>query len=328
VRRFSLIIGMVVCGMLVGSARADTFKLNNGDTLVGEAVLGTANDAGLQLRLGEGNYQRVEWGKFSQEDILKFSKTPKLLPLVEPFIEPDLTEKHKAAEVTIKPVERLPRPAKGGLIGAFFGSSLGLLVIFLIYAGSIWAGYEVAIFRAQPPLLVAGLAAIPVLGCVSTVIFLSLPTRLQPVQEDLGAQHAPEGTVAAAALAEAAAEVNPMHVDGAAHPGGLHLAGTAAEPSAPALPPPTIFQRGQFTFNRRFFETKFAGFFGVVRRDAERDMVLLIKCARGQYVGQRISRIAANDLHLQVQKGAASEEVQIPFVEVQEIRIQHRNTPA
>ena len=91
------------------------------------------------------------------------------------------------------------------------------------------------------------------------------------------------------------------------------------------MPETVVYQRGQFTFNRRFFETKFSGFFGVVRRDADRDMVLVIKSSRGEYVGQRISRIAANDLHLQVQRGHASEEVMIPFVEVQEIRLRHKD---
>jgi hypothetical protein len=96
----------------------------------------------------------------------------------------------------------------------------------------------------------------------------------------------------------------------------------------PSLPQTTTFQRGQFTFNRRFFETKFSGFFGVVRRDADKDMVLVIKAARGEYVGQRISRIAANDLHLQVQRGPASEEVMIPFQEMQQIQLRHKDSTA
>ena len=117
-----------------------------------------------------------------------------------------------------------------------------------------------------------------------------------------------------------------MAADGAEHPAGLRLAGSGpadavksgqveAGEQKPALPPTTTYQRGQFTFNRRFIETKFPGFFGVVRRDADRDMVLIIKSSRGEYFGQRISRIAANDLHLQVQRGHATEEVMIPFVE-------------
>jgi hypothetical protein len=63
----------------------------------------------------------------------------------------------------------------------------------------------------------------------------------------------------------------------------------------------------------------------VIRRDADRDMVLVIKSSRGEYTGQRISRIAANDLHLQVQRGHASEEVMIPFVEIREIRLKHKD---
>jgi hypothetical protein len=207
-------------------------------------------------------------------------------------------------------------PAKQGLIGAFFGSGVGLFILFLIYAANVWAGYEVAIFRAQPPLLVAGLAAIPALGFLSTIIFLCIPTQVKSAEE---AQAVPE-----AVPAEAAAEGHmPMEGEEA---GALHLAQGEQEPAKPALPPTTTYPRGQYTFNRRFFETKFPGFFGVVRRDSDKDMVLVFKSARGEYVGQRISRVAANDLHLQVQKGHASEEVQIPFIEIQEVRLQHKDT--
>ena len=54
-------------------------------------------------------------------------------------------------------------------------------------------------------------------------------------------------------------------------------------------------------------------------------MVLVLITARGEFPGQRISRIAANDLHLQVQKGHATEEVMIPFTEVKEIRLRHKD---
>ena len=80
-------------------------------------------------------------------------------------------------------------------------------------------------------------------------------------------------------------------------------------------------------FNRRFFETKFPVFFGVVRRDAEKDMLIIIKAARGEYQIERISRISANDLHAQVRKGHATEEIMIPFTEVQEVRLKHKDSP-
>ena len=80
-------------------------------------------------------------------------------------------------------------------------------------------------------------------------------------------------------------------------------------------------------FNRRFFETKFASFFSVARREADKDMVMVVKSARGEYLADRISRISANELYAQVRKGPASEEVMIPFTEIQEVRLKHKDSP-
>jgi len=112
-----------------------------------------------------------------------------------------------------------------------------------------------------------------------------------------------------------------------AQAGGLHLAQHPVDAKGAPLPPTQVFQRGAFMFNRRFLETKFPGFFGVVRREAEKDLLLIIKAHRGEYTVDRISRISANDLHAQVRKGQASEEVTIPFTEIQEIRLKHKDSP-
>ena len=328
VRRFCLIVALLVGGLLTGAAYAETFKFNNGDTLTGEVLTGSANYAGVQIKVGEGKYERVPWTSFSQEDLKKFAKAPKLAPLVEPFIEITQEEKIKKTEVNIKQPARLERPAPQSLLGALFSSGLGLFVMLLLYAANIYAGYEVSIFRARPTALVCGVSA--VLPLAGPIIFLSMPTKKAPVEETW------QPTPDAAAQGAVADAVNPMQAAGADHPTGLKLA--ASEPSdavklgqfeggedKAALPPTTTYQRGQFTFNRRFIETKFPGFFGVIRRDADRDMVLVIKCSRGEYIGQRISRIAANDLHLQVQRGHATEEVMIPFVEIKEIQVKHKD---
>jgi hypothetical protein len=328
VRRFCLIAVLVVGGLLAGAACAETFKLTSGDTLTGEVLAGSATDVGVQIKVGDGKYERVLWGSFSQEDLKKFAKVQKLEPLVEPFIEITQEEKIKKTEVNIKPPPRLERPAAQSLIGALFSSGLGLFVVLLVYAANIYAGYEVAIFRARPPALVCGVSA--VLPLAGPIIFLCMPTKLAPPEETW------QAAATAAAATAATDAVNPMAAEGAEHPTGLKIAGTGPADTAkagqseageeqPAVPATTTFQRGQFTFNRRFFETKFPGFFGVVRRDADRDMVLIIKSSRGEYFGQRISRIAANDLHLQVQRGHVSEEVMIPFVEIKEITLKHKD---
>ena len=191
--------------------------------------------------------------------------------------------------------------------------------MLVLYGANIYAGYEVAIFRARQPALVCGLSAVPGLGFLAPIVFLSLPTDIKPT-ERAGAAVAEAPPQAATAAEED--DVNPMHGN-AVHPAGLKIAHTEKPKST--LPETAIFKRGQFTFNRRFFETKFPGFFGVVRREADRDMMLVFKSSRGEYTTQRISRIAANDLHVAVQKGQASEEVMIPFQEIQEIQLKHKD---
>jgi len=307
------------------TAGAESYKLTNGETVNGEVLPTSANDQGVQVKIGEGQYQRVPWGNFSQEDLRNFGKNERMQSFVEPFIEITQAERAKKTEVTLKQPPRLERPARQSLFGAFFSSGLGVFLMLLLYSANIYAGYEVAIFRAQQPIMVCGLSAIPLLGLAAPIVFLALPTNVsktaeQTVQEQV--QAAPQG--AAAAPRD---ETNPMLATGAEHPAGLRLAKseTAHVQSKPTLPETITYQRGQFTFNRRFFETKFPGFFGVVRRETDRDMMLLIKTTRGEYAGQRISRIAANDLHLEVQRGSANEEVLIPFTEIQQIWHKHKD---
>ena len=332
-RRFLLGISLLFCGLL-GTLQADTFKLANGDTVTGELLASSANDVGVQVKVEEGQYQRIPWASFSQEDLRKLAAIPKLQPLVEPFVEMSSEERIKKTEVpNIKQPPRLQRPASHTLIGAMFSSALGFFMLLILYSANIYAGYEVAIFRARPPMLLAGLSAIPFLGFLVPIIFLSMgtniPRREEVMQEPAPPEAARPGTGATAApVASADAALNPMQDEHVAHPAGLRLAHSdtqAAAAAKPALPETVVFRRGQFTFNRRFFETKFPGFFGVVRRDADKDMVLLIKAARGEYLGQRISRIAANDLHLQIEQGEASQEVMIPFQEIQEIQLKHKD---
>lgn len=323
VRSLYLVVGVLLWGLLATQLRAEAFKLINGETLNGEVLPTTANDQGVQIKVGEGEYQRVPWTSFSQDDLKNFVKNQRMEPFVEPFIEITQEEKIKKTEVNIKEPPRLERPARQSLLGALSSSTVGIFVLFVLYAATVYAGYEVALFRAQPPALVCGLSAIPLLGLLAPIIFLSMPTRMAKTAAEVR-----EEAAAATAATEqvphppaTADEVNPMQGQ-AEHPAGLKLAHTEAKASVPET---VTYQRGQFTFNRRFIETKFPGFFGIVRREAERDMLLVVKTTRGEYSGQRISRIAANDLHLEIQRGAATEEVLIPFQEIQQIKVKHKD---
>lgn len=306
-------LALTLCGLAAAVARGETFKLADSTTLDGEIV--SANEKGAVLRLADGAYSdRVNWERFSPEDLKKLVQNPKCSKYVQALIiedEPSEAEKKKAAKpaIVIKPVEnRLERPADPALIGGFFTSSVGWLVLLALYAANFWAAFEVAVFRAQPVGLVCGISAVaPIIG---QIVFLSMPTRLP---------HHEAAPGEAGVAGEGAAEPEQKY--------GANLKIAYATPetdvNVPGNEPPTIFKRGEFMFNRRFFETRFSNFFGMIRRDRDKAAVLVIKTSRGEFLATRITRIAASDMHVEILRGSAPEEVAIPFVEIQEVQLKH-----
>jgi hypothetical protein len=355
-RRF-ICLGILLCSLLAGIARADSFQLNDGSTVTGDIV--SANDNGLRLRLPDGSYSdSVAWTKFSQDDLKRFAKDPKMQPFVAPFIEETEQQRIQKTEVAVTQPHRLRHPATTGLFGAMLSSTVGLFVIVLLYGAGIYAAYEVAMFRRRPPGLVCGLAAVPVIGFLSPILFLALPAQEAEEWEEEAYQPEPAappqphsftvpGNPPPAAPVPApgrpmSPNIPPARPPGAPKPASasiplpegspeetssLKFPQTAPAPQKPQLPQTQIFQRGAFMFNRRFFETKFPGFSGVTRREADKDMVLIIKSARGEYIADRISRISSNDFSIQVRKDQATHEVMIPFTEVQEVRLKHKDSP-
>jgi len=293
---------------------AETFKLADGSTVEGEIVLPAKADA-LQVRLTDDTYRRVEWEKLTQETLIRLKSNPRVAQFVTPLIEISEEEKVKKTEVVIQPVPRLERPAKSSVLGGLFGSPVGLLALLLIYAANIYAGYELAVVRAYPPLMGCGLAAIaPIIG---PAIFLFLPTKLAS---------ATETTLVEAAVATQTHAAN-VHETAAAHAAAQSPLHTVSAPAPEAtsgsnIPDPQVFKRGQFTFNRRFIETKFASFFGIARREVDKEMVLVIKAGRTTVTATRISRIAASDMHVETQQG----EIQIPFADIQEVILKHKDS--
>jgi hypothetical protein len=309
IRRFA--VAFVLFALMSGGisiASAASFPLSDGTTISGEPI--SFNAQGVVVKTPDGNFApRVGWTNFTQEALKELAKEPKAKPFVEPYLELDETETEKKPSLVIKPKphDRLARPDPKAGMGAMFSSGISVLLFLLLYAGNIYAAFEIAIFRNYHPGLVCGVAAAaPVLG---PVLFLCLPTRLQKSHDELAAEsmaeHAPE-------------EVQLAYT----HPGGHGTAeGEAAAAEAAVQPKVTVYQRGQTTFNRRFFETKFSGFLRVVPGDAEKDKEICIKSSRGEHVGSRLTRIQPNELFLQVQKGDATADVIIPFNEIFEIQV-------
>jgi hypothetical protein len=296
-------------GGVLATAHADTLQLRDGTSVSGDIVL--FNDGGITLRTPSDSYTNVVWPKFSQDTLKQLAGNPKMKPFVTLFIETPPVQA-KRVEITVHE-SRLELPPKQSLFAALLSSSVGFVVLLLIYAANVYAAYEIAIVRARPIGLVMGVAAVlPILG---PIIYLALPMRKEgPAGEQSHAEahsfSVPGG--AAAPVAESIAA------------GSVHVAAAgAARGHAP--PEAQIFQRGQFMFNRRFFETKFSGFFSSIRRPAERDLVLVVKTARAALIVQRISRIATNEAHFEVLQGTSRQEIMVPFADIQEIQIKHKD---
>jgi hypothetical protein len=312
VRRFLwTIFGFWLCGLLA-AAGADTYSLTDGTSMTGDVI--SYNDNGIVFRLSVDQYsQRIPWTKFSQDALKLLANNPKLKPLVEPFIETPPPSRMKKQEVTVHEVSRLELPPKQSLFGALFASSVGLVVLLLIYVANIFAAYEIAAGRAQPIALVMGVAVVlPVLG---PIIFLAMPRRVEPAHPAASQPAAVPHTFAVgSAAAPAAAGIH--IVDASWHASSSSSTSAAAAPSEVQT-----FQRGQFTFNRRFFETKFSGYFALIRREAEKNMELTVKTGRAHHVVERITRISTNEMHIEVGQGAVKQEIMVPFAEIVEIQL-------
>lgn len=287
---------------LFGQVQPQTLKLTDGGTVVGRLL--TFEDQSIRVALDTGGgtpvYTNVAWARLAQETLQQLTANRQAAPFARIFLDPPAQEKISAVEKKIRIVQppRLDRPMGGSL----FASPVMLMVLLLVYAANIYAGFEIGIFRQRPPALTAGVAA--VLPFIGPAIFLALPEHRQKSAE---------------VAWEAPAEEAPAVVEEAAAP----VEEQSAEPS---LPQAIVYPRSQFTFNRRFFETKFAGFLKLVPGEAERDKVIHIKSARGEYTGQRLGKIEPNELFLQIRKGTATEDVMIPFSEIYEVTVKHKDT--
>lgn len=315
----------LLCGLLSGVVQGATFKLSTGQTLTGEMVESGSNDATALINVGDGKYERVPWGQFSQEDLKgfmeKFAGTKKITEAVEPFIEVSAEEKAKVTDVPVKPdsdivknIKDERKSAKSSVISSLFKSGLGIFLVVLIYGANVFAGYEISIFRAQSQPLVIGLAAIPIIGFVSNIIFLSMPTHVHKKSEaDLAFE---EQNSATPTFVMPGQEVAAQEAAAAAEAGGH------AAPAATAKA--DVYSRGQTTFNKRFFETKFAAFFGLHRREEDKTKQLIFKTTKGEFIAQRITRIAASEIYIQAERGGgASIEMSLQFSEIQEVTLKH-----
>lgn len=297
-----------------GGLWAKDFKLIDGSTIIGEASDG--NDYGVVFRLSTGGFsKRISYSKFTQEALKLLAEDDKLKPLAEPFIEVPPEPKPKPKPIVLREVARVDRPVGRTSFFSSFTAPMGLAVLALLYIANLVAGYEIAIYRNRPVAVVCGLSAfLPLLG---PLIFLVSPSLEEEAAGEAVAPPAPEEA--------ATGDSSSGSLGKGMVPGGgtaLKVASAGKGPSSKAET--RVFNRGEVEFNRRFIETTFQGFFRVVPNEAERDLVLVIKTAKHEFVGRRITRISANEFFLQL-LGGAGKEVSISFGELAQIAIRHKD---
>lgn len=319
----ALFVLLALVSGLATALVAGEFKLEDGETIHGTPS--GSDDYGVTFKLDSGPFsQRVSWGKFTQDSLKELVKDPRLRPMVEPFIEIPPEAKPKPKPIIVKDPPRVERP-----IGktTFFSSAttpVGLLIFGILYLANLFAAYEIAIYRLRPPALVCGLSALlPVLG---PLIFMASPT-LEPGAAEadpaVGTAVAPGVAAAGSPAGATSRQVVSAPATPAAGGGGLRVAADGA--AAGGKVQTKVYNRNDYMFNRRFIETQFSGFFRVVPTDAEKDLVLLVKTPKNDFLAKRISRISANEMFLQL---VAGKEVNVSFGEIAQITVCDKDDPA
>jgi hypothetical protein len=303
-----------------GSGFAGEFKMNNGDVYRGEAT--GFDDEGMVVRLDIGGFSgRLSWSRMTQETLKELAKNPQAARYAEPFIELTAEEQQKQKqkkEIVVKPVPRLEPLDKRGFFAAV-ASPVGLLLLGALYLANLFAGFEVAVFRQRPMAMVVITSAIlPVLG---PLLFLTMPAATPHEASTMEGADAQEPAHAGPPPVPGGRVTNKVASTGVPSGGGLSIAQTEKQSSTPVAEP-GVYKRGEFTFNRRFFETKFPGFFRVVPSEAEKDLVLVIRAAKNEFVAKRISRISSNEMHVQTLRGGT--EAMVPFGEIIEVQVRHK----
>jgi hypothetical protein len=310
-----MIIGLIfVCAVVCGAAEMN-IKFADGTTVKGE--LTAPSESGVVVKVDGKLRPRTPWTRFSQETLIELQKDEKFRQFVDLLVVPQVDDAQleaaaKAAstpkKINVKAVNHpsriTPRP---GIIAGIF-TPLGFVVFLVFWLTNIYAGYEVGIFRRFDVKKVCGISAVaPIVG---PVVFLCMKTREREAQR-------PASIVAN----EAPDEVSEPG-EGSATPAEVEAPPIVETPKLPAT---VSFKRGEFTFNRRFIETKFSGFMRLVPGEAEKDLVLYFSTARGEHKGKRISKVTQTDLQLVIQKEEAFAEVTIPFNDILEIQVRHKD---
>jgi hypothetical protein len=299
VRKFLIFLSLWA-GLTAGVYAAETFTLTDGTSMAGD--ISKADDYDVMIHTTSDTFTNIQWPRFSQDTLKELAGNPKYAAWAGPFIQPTAAGQAASQNITIKPVTRMTLPEHPSVFGGMVSSSLGLFLLLIVYAANLYAAFEVAVVRGKPIGAVMGLSA--VLPIIGPIIFLAQPMKSQNAEE------APPEEVPPGAPPPPGAAPAPGQED-------IQIVSASWQPSQEEKKPqPQVFSRGKFTLNKRFIETKFAGFIGEPKGDAK-NFTMEIKTLKETLAVECIKQIGPTEAILETPNG----QLTVPFADIQEIKL-------
>ena len=261
------------------------------------------DDNGMMIHSSSDAYTTLPWAKFSQDALKQLSqlsgdnKLKQIKQYVDPFIEPTESQRPPKPEIKVNPVKRMEQPEHPSIFGGLVHSSVGWFILLVVYAANLYAAFEIAVVRGKSIGVVIGTAA--VLPLIAPIFFLAQPIKVKTELDEAAGEGAPGGAAPGSS------------------PADIQIVSASWQPSQEEKKPqPQVFARGKYTFNKRFIETKFAGFIGEAKGEAK-TYAMEVKTLKDQLAVEQIMQVAATGVIFETANG----QVTVPFSDIQEIKL-------
>ena len=305
-------------GGLGSSVWADSYTLADGTVLTGEMI--RFDDNAIMLREPGEVYTNVPWVLLSQDTLKQLAQNPKINAYIQPLLPPEPVRAVKPV-LKLHEVVRFKLPGPTSVLGGLFSSSVGVMIGLMIYAANLYAGFEIAICRNRPPIMVVLFSGL--LPIIAPIIFLLMPVYIE--EEEDGLPLPENEPVAMPSVERAAGGAAPVAAGKKQETRQEKKRETDDSPPTtptwsmeqPKKPEAQIFQRGKFMFNKRFIETKFATFV----KGPSRESVLVIITPKGQFVANRIGEVMPAEMQIFCDNG----EALILYADIHEMQIKPRD---
>ena len=294
--------------------RAAEYKLADGTVLSGRPA--SMNEQGVSIELEDGTItKRTPWNKFHQQALKKFAAefanstrvTPATKVLINSLILPDpplnagatneveaplpvVPEVIKAPRAALVKVEGFERPLADPSFFAALSSSMGFLALLLLIGANFYAAYEVALFKDRSVALVMGVSVVPIIG---PLVFFCMPPRTPKSSNPEAEEVAPAETASQQAVTSTSSE-NPDSI---------------------------FYRSGEMTINRRFIETKLAGFMKMVPSGDYKNLWLAVRTADGEFWTQNITKTTQESMTVKTPVENVWDHREISYFQIKEMEI-------